>query len=113
MEGSPIGSLLFLVILFAVFWFLLLRPQKKRVQQHRQLIDSLENGDEIVTIGGVFGRIESLRDGDLDVEIAPGTTIRILKTAIARKVSDDEPDAELEEGVDEDEEAEVEEEGHA
>ena len=105
---SPIGSLVFLVILFAVFWLLLLRPQKKRVEQHRRLIESLGNGDEVVTIGGIFGRVSSLRAEDVDLELAPGTTVRVLKSAIARKLTEDEPE-ELEEGADE----ELEEEGNA
>ena len=109
---SPIGSLIFLVVLVAVFWLLLLRPQKKRVEQHRRLVETLGNGDEVVTIGGVFGRVSSLRAEDLDLEIAPGTTVRVLKSAIARKLTEDEPEEELEPGEAEEVE-EVEEEGHA
>ncbi len=82
------GSVLFLVLMIAVFYFLLIRPQKKRADQHRNLVNSLEVGDEVVTIGGLFGRIHALGDEGLDLEVAPGTRVRVLKTAVARKVTD-------------------------
>jgi preprotein translocase subunit YajC len=101
---SPAGNLIFLVLLVAVFYFMLIRPQKKRVDQHRRLVESLGDGDEIVTIGGMYGTITRLGSEDVEVEIAPGTTIRILKSAVARKVSDEDEELEDEE-VDEEPEA--------
>jgi preprotein translocase subunit YajC len=101
---SPAGNLIFLVLLVAVFYFMLIRPQKRRVDQHRRLIESLGDGDEIVTIGGVFGTIKHLGSDDVEVEIAPGTNVRILKSAVARKV-EDEDEEELEDEEYEDEEA--------
>lgn len=98
---SPLSSLIFLVLLVALFYFMLLRPQRKRVEMHRRLMDSLDDGDEVVTIGGVFGTVESLGNDDVVLEVAPGTNIRVLKSAIARKLTEE---PELEEG--EDEEAE-------
>jgi preprotein translocase subunit YajC len=107
---SPAGNLIFLVLLVAVFYFMLIRPQKRRVDQHRRLIESLGDGDEIVTIGGVFGTITRLGADEVEVEIAPGTTVRILKSAVARKVTE-EDEEELEE--EEEEEPEALEESHA
>lgn len=101
---SPAGNLIFLVLLVAVFYFMLIRPQKKRVDQHRRLVESLGDGDEIVTIGGMYGTITRLDTEDVEVEVAPGTTIRILKSAVARKVSDEDEGFEDEE-VDEEPEA--------
>ncbi len=94
---SPAGNLIFLVLLVAVFYFMLIRPQKRRMDQHRRLIESLGDGDEIVTAGGMFGTITRLGTDDVQVEIAPGTNIRVLKSAVARKITDDEDDEELEE----------------
>jgi preprotein translocase subunit YajC len=101
---SPAGNLIFLVLLVAVFYFMLIRPQRRRVDQHRRLIESLGDGDEIVTIGGVFGTITRLGGDDVEVEIAPGTNIRILKSAVARKITDED-----EEELEEEEEEELEE----
>lgn len=81
------SSLIFLALLVGVFYFLLIRPQRRRVEQHRQLIDSLRLGDDIVTIGGIHGTIRRLGDEDIEVEVAPGTTLRFVKSAIARKLA--------------------------
>ncbi|MDQ3986532.1 MAG: preprotein translocase subunit YajC [Actinomycetota bacterium] len=102
---SPVGSLIFLVLLVGLFYFMLLRPQRKRVEMHRRLMESLGDGDEVVTIGGVFGTVESLGNDDVVLQVAPGTSIRVLKSAIARKLTDE---PELEEGEEEIEEAEEE-----
>ena len=101
---SPAGNLIFLVLLVAVFYFMLIRPQKRRVDQHRRLVESLGDGDEIVTIGGMFGTITRLGTEDVELEIAPGTNIKILKSAVARKIGDEDEELEDEE-VDEEPEA--------
>jgi preprotein translocase subunit YajC len=99
----------------AVFYFLLIRPQKKKMSQQRSLLDSLEVGDEIVTIGGIFGTLQAIGvDGDDDqclIEIAPGTTIRAVRAAIARKHIPDQDD-EHEEPWYEDMEPELDEDEH-
>ena len=81
-------SLIFLVVLFAVFYFMLIRPQKKRVEQHRSLVESLDVGDDVVTIGGMYGTIRSIGDDDLEIEVADGTVVRFLKTAVSRRVEE-------------------------
>ncbi len=88
MQGGA-SSLIFLVLLVGIFYFMLIRPQKRRVDQHRTLIESLGLGDEIVTIGGMFGTIKNIHDEDIELEIASGTVIRIVKTAVARQVTED------------------------
>jgi preprotein translocase subunit YajC len=86
-------SLIFLGLLIAIFYFMLIRPQRRRVQQHKQLIDSVEVGDEVVTIGGAHGIVRAIGDDDIRLEVAPGTEIRFIKSAIARRVTEelDEP----------------------
>jgi preprotein translocase subunit YajC len=84
-----LSTLIFPVLLIALFYFMLIRPQKKRAESHKRLIESVGPGDEIVTIGGAFGTVRSLGEDSLDLEIAPGTTVRFLKSAIARKVTDE------------------------
>jgi preprotein translocase subunit YajC len=68
---------------------MLIRPQKRRADQHRHLVNSLDEGDEVVTIGGVFGTVHRLGDDDVELEVAPQTRLRVLKSAIARRVTED------------------------
>jgi preprotein translocase subunit YajC len=103
---SPVGSLIFLALLIGVFYFMLIRPQKRRVEQHRQIVESLGNGDEVVTIGGIFGTIQQIGSEDVEIEVAPGTTIRLLKSAIARKLTDEDEEEEEEDYDEEDEDDE-------
>ncbi|CAN5616013.1 hypothetical protein BH20ACT21_BH20ACT21_01950 [soil metagenome] len=88
MEGA--SSLIFLILMGAIFYFMLVRPQRRRVQQHRALVDSLSVGDEVVTIGGLFGTITRLNDDDVELRVDGSTTLRFLKTSIARVVIVDE-----------------------
>ena len=80
------NSLIFLVLLMAIFYFMLIRPQKRRVQQHQQLLESIGVGDEIVTIGGMHGTVRAIGDDEVEIEAAPGVTFRFVKNAIARRV---------------------------
>jgi preprotein translocase subunit YajC len=89
-EGA--SSLIFLVLLGAMMYFLIARPQRQRVQRHQALVDSLEVGDEIVTIGGLFGTIEALGDDYMDLKVDSTTTLRFMKTAVARVVVDEAED---------------------
>jgi preprotein translocase subunit YajC len=90
-EGA--SSLIFLALLGAMMYFLIARPQRQRAQRHKALVDSLEVGDEIVTIGGLFGTIEGLGDDYIELKVDSTTTLRFVKTAVARVVVDDtEPD---------------------
>lgn len=72
-----------LILLFVVFWFLLIRPQMKRQKEHRQMVERLAKGDEVVTSGGIAGRIEDLGETFITVEIAEGTRIRLQKGSIS------------------------------
>lgn len=102
---SPAGNLIFLGLLFVVFYFFLIRPQQRRMNAQRQLIQSIEEGDEIVTMGGIIGTVSELEDDAMLLEVAPDTNIKILRSAVARKLTEDE------EEYDEDEEEEEVEEG--
>ncbi|MDQ3661902.1 MAG: preprotein translocase subunit YajC [Actinomycetota bacterium] len=95
MEGA--SSLIFLILMGAVFYFMLVRPQRRRVQQHRALVDSLSIGDEVVTIGGLFGTITRLNEDDVELRVDSTTTLRFLKTSIARVVVVDDQEDEARE----------------
>lgn len=76
-------SILMLVVLFAVFYFLLIRPQQKRVKEHKALVEGVKKGDEIVTFGGVLGRVTNVGDAFVDLEIANNVTVKVQKQSIA------------------------------
>jgi preprotein translocase subunit YajC len=97
--GSSTALLVSLGLMVVVFYFLLIRPQQRRARAQRSLVDALGVGDEIVTVGGMFGTIRQLDDESVTVEVASGTQIRMLKSAILRKhVVEDEVE---DEGADE------------
>ena len=76
-------NLLFPIILIAAFYFLLIRPQTKRAKEHKQMVESLKKGDEVVSGGGVLGRITEIGENFVQLEIAEGVQIRIQKQAIS------------------------------
>ncbi len=81
--GPGMGDFLFLIVLFAVFYFLLIRPQQKRAKEHKKMVEALAKGDEVVTNGGLLGRISKVGDNFLTVEVAEGLEVRVQRGAIA------------------------------
>jgi preprotein translocase subunit YajC len=84
-SGGNVTFLISLGLMVAIFYFLLIRPQQRRARQQRELVDGLSVGDEVVTIGGMFGTIESMDDESVTLEVGSGTRIRFIKQAVARK----------------------------
>jgi preprotein translocase subunit YajC len=84
------GSIVVIVVLFVLFWLLLVRPQRRHAAVQRELIASLEPGDEIVSAGGLYGVIQSIDGDELHVEIAEGLVVRMAKGAVAGLVEHDE-----------------------
>lgn len=82
--GNPLFSFLPLIALFAIFYFLMIRPQMKRQKEHRNLVSALAKGDEVVTNGGMAGRVEDVGDSFLTVEIAPNVKIKLQKSAVSQ-----------------------------
>ena len=76
------ASLLLILLAFAFLYLVLIRPQRRRQMQSRQLLDNLAVGDEVVTAGGIYGHVTELLDGDVMIEIAPNTTVRLARRAI-------------------------------
>lgn len=106
------GQLILLVALLVLLWVLLIRPQRTRQRQQQELLGSVEAGDEILTVGGIYGIVQEIdEEDDLVVEIADGIHVRIARRAVAGVVKpEDEPD-EAEEADDADEELENADEG--
>ena len=82
-QPGGLMSFLPLIVLFAVFYFLLIRPQLKQAKQHKQLVSSLAKGDEVVTNGGLLGKIKEVGDNFIVVEIAKETDVKVQKQAIS------------------------------
>ena len=85
-QGGGLTSLLLLVLMGVFFYFLLIRPQQRRARQQRALIDSLDVGDEVMTIGGLYGTIRRLEDDRVTLEVSPGVDLQFTKSAIARRL---------------------------
>ena len=94
---SP-GFLVVLVVLFGLMWLLFIRPQKRRQQAQKDLLEQVGPGDEILTAGGFYGTVREVGDDELTVELAPGMIVRLARRAVAGVIPPDEPEAdELEE----------------
>ncbi len=85
-QPSLIGSFLPLILIFAVFYFLLIRPQMKRAKEHRALVANLAVGDEVVTSGGMLGRITALGDSFVTIEFAEQMAVKVQRHAVATVV---------------------------
>lgn len=79
---SSLMSMLPLVLMFVVLYFVMIRPQMKRQKEHRTMIDALAKGDEIATAGGVLGKVTKLGDNYLSVEIAQGVEVQVQRSAV-------------------------------
>jgi preprotein translocase subunit YajC len=81
---SSLLSLLPLVLMFVVLYFIMIRPQMKRQKEHKALIEALAKGDEVVTAGGVLGRVSKLGESYVHVEIANGVEVQVQRTAVVQ-----------------------------
>lgn len=93
-QGGPAGlitSLVPLVLIFVIFYFLLIRPQQKRAKEHKNMIDNLKKGDKIITSGGIYGVIEAVGTNTITIKVAENTKVKIGKSyvAVLRAASDE------------------------
>lgn len=79
-------SLIWMIVMLGAFYALLIRPQRQKMAAHQALMSALHEGDEVMTMGGIYGRIQTLDDHIIELEVAPGTTFRVARSAISRKV---------------------------
>ena len=80
------GQIILLPVFFAVFYFLLIRPQQKRMKEHAELVRSLETGDDVLTNGGLYGTITTIDGQIAELEIADGVVVRIQRSAVAELI---------------------------
>ena len=81
--ASGLMNIMPLILIFGIFYFLLIRPQQKRAKEHQALLQTVTRGDNIVTNGGILGKVVKAADDELTIEIAEGTRIKVLRAAIA------------------------------
>lgn len=84
-QGGLMGMLLPLAVFVVIFYFLIIRPQKKRQRKHEEMLASIRPGDQIVTAGGFFGIVKAVKDDSYILEIDDGTRVRVLKSSIQMK----------------------------
>jgi preprotein translocase subunit YajC len=77
--------LIFLVVIFALFYFVMIRPQRKRQKEHQQMMSELQKGDKVITAGGIYGTIESLSEDNVVIKVEGGTTMRVARGSVAMR----------------------------
>jgi preprotein translocase subunit YajC len=81
-----------LILIFAIMYFLLIRPQQKKVKEHQAMVEALRRGDQVVTQGGLIGKVSKVKeDNEIEVEIAEGVRVRVVRSTVAQVLSKTEP----------------------
>ena len=81
MSNSGIGQFIPLILIFVIFYFFLIRPQQKKVKEHKAMVENLKRGDKVITVGGIVGTIERIIDGEkVEVEISDNVKVEIVKS---------------------------------
>jgi preprotein translocase subunit YajC len=80
--GGDLMGLLPIILMFIVLWFIMIRPQMKRAKEHKKMVEELQKGDEIITAGGIVGRVSKLSEAYLTLEVADGVEMRIQRSAV-------------------------------
>ncbi|MBD3679220.1 MAG: preprotein translocase subunit YajC [Rhodobacteraceae bacterium] len=92
--GGAFGSFIPLILIFMIMYFFLIRPQQQKMKQHQQMVDALRRGDQVITQGGIIGKVAKVKDdGEIEVEIADGVKVRVVRNTIAQVLNKTEPAA--------------------
>ena len=84
-NAAGIGQFIPLILIFVIFYFFLIRPQQKKVKEHKALVEAIKKGDEVVTQGGMIGKVTKVKgEGRLEVEIASGVKAQVVQATIAQ-----------------------------
>jgi len=90
--GGSLFELFFpLILVFAIIYFMILRPQQKRQKEHAQMIEALRRGDRVVTQGGIIGKVSKVHDDELEIEISDGVRVHVIKNMVVSVNSKSEP----------------------
>ena len=89
---EALGQFIPLILIFAIMYFLLIRPQQKRLKEHKAMVEALRRGDQVVTQGGLIGKVAKVKDEDeIEVDLADGVRVRVVKSTVAQVLSKTEP----------------------
>jgi preprotein translocase subunit YajC len=88
------AGFLFIIVIFALLWLVMVRPQRRRQQEQRRLLANIKVGDEVLTAAGIYGSVTALREDDVMIEIAPNVEVKVARRAIGGVVPAPEPDDE-------------------
>ena len=92
MDAGAIGQFLPLILIFAIMYFLLIRPQQKKVKEHQAMVGALRRGDKVVTQGGMIAKVTKVKDdNEVEIELAEGVKVRAVKSTLAQVISKTEP----------------------
>ncbi len=93
MEGGAIAQFLPLILIFGIMYFLLIRPQQKKMKEHQAMVEAVRRGDQVVTQGGLIGKVAKVKEGEneIEVELADGVKVRVVKSTIAQVLNKTEP----------------------
>ena len=93
-SAAALAQFLPIILIFIIFYFLLIRPQQKKMKEHRAMVDALRRGDQIVTSGGIVGKVSKVQDDNMvEVEIAEGVKVKVIKHTITQVLNKTEPAA--------------------
>jgi len=88
MSGSGFAQFIPLILIFVIFYFFLIRPQQKKIKDHKTMVAGLKRGDDVITSGGIVGKIEKVNDDDkIDLKITENVTIKVIKSTIQSLVN--------------------------
>lgn len=85
--GSAIAQFVPLILIFVIMYFLMIRPQQKKLKLHREMVAAVKKGDQVVTQGGILGKVAAVRDDELEVEISTGVKVRVLRATISQVIN--------------------------
>lgn len=92
MDGNALAQFAPLILIFAIMYFLLIRPQQKKLKAHQAMVAAVRRGDQVVTQGGIIGKVSKVKDDEeVEVEIATGVKVRVIKSTISQVLSKTEP----------------------
>jgi len=89
-QGGGYQGIIMMVVIFAIFYFILIRPQQKKMKEHKNMVDELKKGDEIITAGGMYATVENTSPDTLTVRIAEGVKVKITRSSVGAVVKPEE-----------------------
>jgi preprotein translocase subunit YajC len=92
MDAGALGQFVPLILIFAIMYFLLIRPQQKKLKDHQKMVEGLSRGDQVVTQGGLIGKVTKVKDNnEIEVEVADGVKVRVVQSTITSVINRKEP----------------------